>query len=162
MKIHIKKDWRPLEPERLSSFGPALNRVAGATDWSALQSSIPGPGTLALRRMSMQLTFDHEARLRRFNAWKASLWISATTTPLRFAEARALIDGGYPCSSGVSARWCANCGECTCPRDEDGSRVTRERHTSCGSSVLTFTEVVHDKDCPLHSPESPHAGGEVE
>lgn len=157
--FRIKKTWDP-KAELLPrvEFDDVFPQ---GRDWMALQQAIPGPGTLALQRVSMLLALDREDRLRRFNAWKASLRISPAA-PLRFAEAWALIDGGYPCSAGVSARWCANCGECTCPRDEDGDPVTRERHMYCRSDMYTFTDVVHDKDCPLHSPESPHAGGKVE
>ena len=42
--------------------------------------------------------------------------------------------------SGVTAVWCATCGNCTCPDDALG-RFAR--------------------DCPLHAPESPHAEAEI-
>ena len=47
-----------------------------------------------------------------------------------------------PCS-GVSTSWCPNCGDCSCPRNEDGG----------------FPEGQDDPNCPLHAPDSPHADG---
>jgi hypothetical protein len=46
--------------------------------------------------------------------------------------------------TGLSASWCPNCGDCTCPRDEDGC-VLQEGF-----------DVVEDSACPLHGLRSKH------
>lgn len=87
---------------------------------------------------------DPAERARAFSAWKAALWYAQehdrTQRHLRWRTARALVDAGYPCT-GVSASWCATCGDCTCPRDEEGCWMEP------------------DPNCPLHAHDSPHAEG---
>lgn len=45
-----------------------------------------------------------------------------------------------PCT-GVAAGWCPRCGDCSCPRDEEGWLSGSMNHP----------------DCPLHAPSSDHA-----
>ena len=115
-------------------------------------------------------------RILRFAAWKAYLWQEQQrrlgALQLRWARARVLVDVGYACS-GVSAGWCPSCGDCTCPRDEDGGWVEEiVENGDAGQSVTVITlngpgygnriERVEDPDCPLHARDSPHAEGEVD
>jgi hypothetical protein len=53
-------------------------------------------------------------------------------------------DDGIACS-GVSASWCPNCGDCTCPQEERSGFINRSH-----------------PDCPLHGVNSKHAEGIVE
>ncbi|MCW8137275.1 MAG: hypothetical protein KIT58_00010 [Planctomycetota bacterium] len=52
-----------------------------------------------------------------------------------------------PGCTGVAASWCPRCGDCACPRDEEGWL------TDAGLS---------DPSCPLHALGSPHAEGPCE
>lgn len=47
--------------------------------------------------------------------------------------------------TGISASWCPVCGDCTCPRDEDGG------------CMQDGFDVVEDSECPLHGMQSTHA-----
>lgn len=72
-------------------------------------------------------------------------------------------DGGDTCCdvprpicTGVSARWCPLCGDCTCPFDE--------RH-GWGAGVFPSVDderEPYDDECPLHGVASQHAEGEHE
>ncbi len=119
---------------------------------------------------------EPEECLLRFAAWKAWLWQQHQqrlgAPPIRWAPAVALVDGGYACT-GVSARWCPVCGDCTCPHDEDGSWVEEiVENDDTGQSVTVITlngpgygnriQRVEDPDCPLHARDSPHAEGNVD
>lgn len=46
-----------------------------------------------------------------------------------------------PECSGISASWCARCGDCACPRLESGEPEGD----------------LNDPECPLHAPDSTHA-----
>ena len=59
--------------------------------------------------------------------------------------------------TGVSASWCPNCGDCTCPRDADGDFVTRTIEPATIWRLWPILEHVADKDCPLHGEKSKHA-----
>jgi len=167
--IRIKRDWKPPSPVLLGQITPAAIDV----EWTIFQSSVPYPfpqkvlvatrgcGEHPLHLDELREYLQPEAAAKRFATWKASLRISASSASDSFADARAHIDGGYPCS-GIAASWCPNCGDCTCPRDEDGSPVTRVRETAFCSRTIVSSEVVHSESCPLHSPNSPHATGAVD
>jgi hypothetical protein len=53
--------------------------------------------------------------------------------------------------TGIAATWCPLHGDCSCPREEDGSPVMFHGPFGHGS------QVVHDDDCPLHGTGSLHA-----
>lgn len=60
------------------------------------------------------------------------------------ARLRALCEAATPgpeCT-GISARWCPRCGDCTCPGDPDRG------------------DPMDDPRCPLHASSSPHGEGE--
>jgi hypothetical protein len=69
-----------------------------------------------------------------------------------------------PCT-GVSATWCPNCGDCTCPREEDGSPVEVSHYPPAivtDACIIISTspvaiEIVEDPACPLHGASSRHA-----
>lgn len=52
--------------------------------------------------------------------------------------------------TGWSASWCDICGDCTCPKGEDGEPEV-DYHASS-------IDVVHDDNCPLHGTNSEHCG----
>lgn len=54
------------------------------------------------------------------------------------------------CSGGITARWCAVHGTCTCPRDDEGGWT--RTHAPLGFP----SETVHDPACPLHGIDSGH------
>ncbi|MCH9637806.1 MAG: hypothetical protein K0U16_07680 [Gammaproteobacteria bacterium] len=95
---------------------------------------------------ALQTIFDPGKRAERFRLWKAGMRISTEKQKGRWPRAQALVDAGYPCS-GVSAGWCPNCGDCTCPPDPETD---------------DYPDGMNHPDCPLHSPESPHPTGAVE
>lgn len=47
--------------------------------------------------------------------------------------------------TGVTARWCPNCGDCECERDEEGFHLGHPGVDEDGN------------DCPLHGEHSKHA-----
>lgn len=49
--------------------------------------------------------------------------------------------------TGVAASWCPRCGDCACPKDEHGERVSTLRPDDFG---------MDDPSCPLHAPRSEH------
>lgn len=46
-----------------------------------------------------------------------------------------------PECTGLSASWCPRCGDCACPRDDEGELLGD----------------MNDRGCPLHAPDSTHA-----
>jgi hypothetical protein len=54
--------------------------------------------------------------------------------------------------TGVAASWCPRCGDCTCPREADGSFVLEYPDGPGGRSVQVYAVA-----CPLHNPQSDHA-----
>lgn len=58
------------------------------------------------------------------------------------------------CHSGIAASWCPICGDCTCPREEDGEPVVRTSERATIVCPWPATYVVHDSACPLHGKDS--------
>lgn len=68
--------------------------------------------------------------------------------------------------TGTAASWCPVHGDCTCPREEDGSPVVRRRQPQSEHVTVVYMqwwmaphEVVHDSACPLHGEEGAHCLG---
>ncbi len=59
--------------------------------------------------------------------------------------------------TGIAAVWCANCGSCTCPTDDEGSPVERVTARATIERPWASFERVVDVDCPLHGVGSAHA-----
>lgn len=70
-----------------------------------------------------------------FNWWRRETGVEVTMRP-------GVAPPREPCT-GISAGWCHNCGDCSCPEDERGGRDVD----------------LDDPKCPLHGRESNHAEG---
>ena len=61
-----------------------------------------------------------------------------------------------PECSGVAASWCPSCGDCTCPREDDGEPVVLTAEPATIERMWPKTYVVHNPSCPLHGTASTH------
>lgn len=58
--------------------------------------------------------------------------------------------------TGIAASWCPNCGECACPRSEEGEIEWHYKpgvvsvHGFPAWSETAEKIIHHDRDCPLH------------
>lgn len=59
--------------------------------------------------------------------------------------------------SGVAASWCPRCGDCTCPKHEDGEPIERTVEPANIGRPWPIVARVASDDCPLHGTESQHA-----
>jgi hypothetical protein len=181
-RIDLSLEVGPLEPLEAEGLGDLLLRAAG---WAVL-GSIGAPAALGQRlKEAAELLKAGEL------GWSSDEWaradavcrevlgegLEADTKPADTlpamptdAELDALIAAAVVCT-GISARWCPLCGDCTCrpicpdcgerigPRDGGGFY--------CVNCMLDFDELEieiprDDPRCPLHRDDSPHgeaAGG---
>lgn len=58
--------------------------------------------------------------------------------------------------TGIAASWCPVCGDCICPKNEEGEPLIFESETPVPLACPKKTYVVHDPYCPIHGDESDH------